>query len=364
MPIEFICSTCGAKLRVPDGTGGKNVACPKCQAVSVIPGATSAATPPNDSPSPKQEHSDSPDWGNGFRNPYSFSESSNPYQAPPDFGREDTQGIVATGEIVPTRVYMGQLLRESWNLFKTHYGMLWLVLLLLIGSGFIIGIGMSPLNIAIVFFQQTAPAIALIIMQIGFAFLQNLLMTIPVAGGFACLLSIARTGGFSFNDFLTGFRKFVPCATYNILIWLISALPFTIVMDLAGILGVIPTGRLGIRATDEMIIVFGILIVATYLWLLFSSLRLGWGLYIIADRNVSSAEAFRISWDISRGNALTIFATMLVLGVIFILIAVVTLLIGVILLAPYYHAFFTACYLLMSGQNFQGRKTAIELTEE
>ncbi|MCL2346925.1 MAG: glycerophosphoryl diester phosphodiesterase membrane domain-containing protein [Planctomycetaceae bacterium] len=242
--------------------------------------------------------------------------------------------------------------------------MLWLILLLLFGSGVAIGICMSPLNIAIVFLQQTAPIFALITMQIGFAFLQNLLLTIPVAGGFACLLSVARTGGFSFNDFLIGFRKFVPCVTYSILLWLISALPFAIIVNLANDLGVTPTGRLGIRATDEMIIVFGILIVISYLWYFFSSVRLGWGLFIIVDRNVSSSEAFRISWDISRGNVLTLFATSLVLMVIFVFIAIVTLLIGAILLAPYYHAFFTVCYLLMSGQNFQGKKTAIQLTEE
>ena len=41
MPIEFRCSVCGKLLRVADGAAGKQAKCPACQAVQLIPGASS-----------------------------------------------------------------------------------------------------------------------------------------------------------------------------------------------------------------------------------------------------------------------------------------------------------------------------------
>lgn len=38
MPIEFSCTKCPAKFRVPDVMAGKKVRCPKCQAIERVPG--------------------------------------------------------------------------------------------------------------------------------------------------------------------------------------------------------------------------------------------------------------------------------------------------------------------------------------
>ena len=48
MPIAVACSTCGAKLRAPDGTVGRTVKCPKCGAGIKVQGmlATVSRTPP------------------------------------------------------------------------------------------------------------------------------------------------------------------------------------------------------------------------------------------------------------------------------------------------------------------------------
>jgi hypothetical protein len=37
MPIEFICSTCGRKLRAPDKAAGRATKCPGCQAAIQVP---------------------------------------------------------------------------------------------------------------------------------------------------------------------------------------------------------------------------------------------------------------------------------------------------------------------------------------
>src|SRR5437660_8766957 len=43
MTIEFRCSQCSQRLRVPDDAAGKNARCPKCQALMMVP--ASAAQP-------------------------------------------------------------------------------------------------------------------------------------------------------------------------------------------------------------------------------------------------------------------------------------------------------------------------------
>lgn len=46
MPIVFSCAQCQEPLRAPDGTEGRQVRCPGCQAIATVPAGTAPAEPP------------------------------------------------------------------------------------------------------------------------------------------------------------------------------------------------------------------------------------------------------------------------------------------------------------------------------
>lgn len=55
MPIRFACSNCGARIRVPDGSGGKKTRCPRCGTALRIPEKSiepPPAAPPAETPTP------------------------------------------------------------------------------------------------------------------------------------------------------------------------------------------------------------------------------------------------------------------------------------------------------------------------
>ncbi|MCC9606642.1 zinc-ribbon domain-containing protein [Blastopirellula sp. JC732] len=102
MPIEFLCSACPKKLRVPDDSAGKKVRCPGCGHLQVIPTPDGAKSEPpsgeirNPAPSPKPAPTPPPPKGpppplptsepNPFADkplpPLAKEAPPNPYQSP------------------------------------------------------------------------------------------------------------------------------------------------------------------------------------------------------------------------------------------------------------------------------------------
>ncbi len=100
MPIEFLCSECSTKLRVPDGTEGKRTQCPTCGHQLTIPGTPpeSQSTSPVDPTVGSPFAAPSPSGTAGYRIPPPAEggpagdappghlpppgTSDNPYQAP------------------------------------------------------------------------------------------------------------------------------------------------------------------------------------------------------------------------------------------------------------------------------------------
>jgi hypothetical protein len=82
MPIEFLCTSCQAKIRTPDNSAGRQARCPKCSAVVTVP---AASMPP---PAPQSGFSAPPA---GFIQPPSShplaggppKPASNPLSGPP-----------------------------------------------------------------------------------------------------------------------------------------------------------------------------------------------------------------------------------------------------------------------------------------
>ncbi|UUO06811.1 hypothetical protein M4951_00520 [Blastopirellula sp. J2-11] len=88
MPIEFLCTACPKKLRVPDNSAGKQVKCPGCGQLQVIPAATDlshappiddfASSTPSDGPNPFADDLDNP-----FQSPGPDASAPSPYAAKP-----------------------------------------------------------------------------------------------------------------------------------------------------------------------------------------------------------------------------------------------------------------------------------------
>lgn len=79
MPIEFRCSQCGKRLRVPDNAAGRQAKCPECANVQGVPGPLPAApaAPAGVETAPLGDSL----WQEALPGP-SFADAGNPYAAP------------------------------------------------------------------------------------------------------------------------------------------------------------------------------------------------------------------------------------------------------------------------------------------
>ena len=128
MPIEFRCSQCGKLLRTLDDTAGKQAKCPSCGSIQAIPMSSQGVAPASgafaplpsglpDSPFAAQPSAPSSPFGNA---PPAV-ETMNPYQSPaaqvPLTFVEGPNGTTYR----PTRIDIGNVLSQSWEVFKANY---------------------------------------------------------------------------------------------------------------------------------------------------------------------------------------------------------------------------------------------------
>jgi hypothetical protein len=111
MPIEFLCSHCGRKLRTPDGSQGKRAVCPNCRQVVEVPLADAAEADPKLSaydPAPQT----SP--------PAGTAPAANPYQAP---SSETTWSEPSLGEQlgIQGELTLGWVFSEAWKLVRGRW---------------------------------------------------------------------------------------------------------------------------------------------------------------------------------------------------------------------------------------------------
>jgi hypothetical protein len=77
--------------------------------------------------------------------------------------------------------------------------------------------------------------------------------------------------------------------------------------------------------------------------------------FFIVDRNVGILESFRLSAEFSKGNKLSTFATMMIVGFLGSIFALCTCYLGFILYLPYMMLVLAMIYLTATGQPHAGQ---------
>jgi len=117
MPIELRCSQCDKLLRVPDDSAGKTAKCPECGGLTSVPDAekgTSAASVPNPFADPTAASAGAVPRLGDPANPYAKA-------APADQPAYQWKSVAA-GDLVHSRVDLGELFHRSWDLFTRQLG--------------------------------------------------------------------------------------------------------------------------------------------------------------------------------------------------------------------------------------------------
>ena len=73
-------------------------------------------------------------------------------------------------------------------------------------------------------------------------------------------------------------------------------------------------------------------------------------LFLIVDRNVAALDSFTLSKEITSGSKLTMFAIVLVAGIVGELLVLATCGLGALAVAPYFALLYPVIYLAMTGQ--------------
>lgn len=279
MTIEFQCPGCEKLLRVPDESAGKQAQCPECGTVSQIPGLEPAA--------PAQVRD------NPFESPMAESPLVS-HQA-------------AAGEIVPTKIDVGEVFGSAWVIFKDRWqtvvGVLLLTWLIMAGamSIFLVMATASGNNEAL----QMVLLIPITILSIYL-----------VIGATKVLLAVTRGQQTSFSDIFTDGKLI---------------LPYFLAMSVAMLI---------IQVGFALLIIPGII-----LGLMFSQVG-----FLIVDRQVGVFESLRLSREITSGNKITLLAVMLLAALGSAVLNAVTCGIAAVVVVPYMLLVGVVAYLKMSGQ--------------
>ena len=227
MPIEFSCSSCGSKLRVPDGSAGKKAKCPTCQTVNVIPGAASnpdgAASMPSplDDPFGLQDEDLLRNTGNqGWEQDWGiddFQETDNPFQAPQDFdGVSRPASLRITGTIRPSKLYLGQTIAETFrNFFSNIVPYLITSVAMILSYAVVYGIMFAGLFLAfpqvLGFEARPVNAIAIwVFMFLAVFFVTMIALGVLGIGFLSCFIDIAKNRESISRFFFQGYKEISP----------------------------------------------------------------------------------------------------------------------------------------------------------
>lgn len=275
MAIEFRCPQCGKLLRTADDTAGKQAKCPACGTAVTIP---AAGTTDQYGVSPATQ----PQGPNAATPP---AMGDNPYASPavpPLSAAPENVG----GDIVPTRIDVGDAFSRTWTIFKGQMGMCIGVAVVawLINAGVQMTMQMA-IEMAAGAARDEVTAVMLAIVAIV---VNTGVSTWIGAGQVHVFLRIARGERPEFSELFSGAR------------WFWKILGSSILFGLMCLVGYV------------LCIVPGVIVA-----LMFSQYRM-----LIIDRNVGVMDSLRMSKTITTGNKLTLFVIGLALFGLAILAAI------------------------------------------
>ncbi len=379
MAIEFRCIQCKKLLKVPDAAAGKKVKCPGCTTVLRIPAAVAAPPPPRVErspevlvplpPRPKHTPQNASDdliplsddliplsddliamsaMGRSLeREPAIASPGrpENPFAAPASTseptGSETRQPIMAgTTELWPTQIEFADIFQRTWAIFSQQWRVcLASVFLSLIAA--ILGFGVLFFGPIIAGFSSNMPALGLLGGAGGYLLGVAFVMWVLV-GTLRTQLAVARGDPanladlFSFGpEGLTMFAAAMVITAINVAVLLVAGLPLAMI------------ARIVATSADQLETALGLPLLA---FLLVSNVLTSYAYLLIVDCKVNAIEAIRLSFEITRGNCLTL-CLIWVVGIVIVLgLSGCVLGLGVFLTVPFAAMLYAVTYLVMIGE--------------
>jgi hypothetical protein len=317
MPIEFRCTKCNKLLRTADDTAGKHAKCPECSEVLVIPAAGMTPPPPAAGGFPPPPPPSGPAGGSPFgaepQPQYQYEpDSGNPYQSPSPFAPMQTP-LAPPGEIRPTIVDLGDVMSRTWELYKQEWGMCLVVILVVMGCNFGVGIVSGIANNIIVAVTRDQGITAIFSM---FTNLVSQVFSVWITiGQTRYFLKVARGQPAEIGEIFSGGPWLLPIIGAGILFGL---------MVFGGTL---------------LLIVPGIILA-----LMFSQFY-----YLIIDRNLGVMDSLSKAKEITNGNKMTLFLMHLVcMGLS--IAGLLAFCVGIFAVIPYITLLQVMVYLSMTGQ--------------
>lgn len=321
--IEFRCQQCGATLRVPAGTEGKQAKCPQCSALMTIPTPPGppgdpfrpAPTPPGpadfSAPPPREGafHQAAPQAGPA-------ADPNNPFQSPHHAGVPYRDYPAATRGFQPSPIEFGRTFDLAWKIFKANMGML--IAAALVGFGISMGLNFVTeiVRIALLGFDNRDPDLAMVAISFLASLANGIIQTFLTLGLIRITLNAARHEPVAFSDLFSQGRYLIPTIVANL------------IFGFAVLIGLV-------------------LLVVPGIWVALA-LCLFW--YMIIDQNAGIVDSLRMSHEAMRGNKLTLLGIGLASFGLMLVIAIPTCFLGMIFLAPFLSVVWTVVYLGATGQ--------------
>jgi hypothetical protein len=273
-------------------------------------------------------------------------EEFNPYAAP----AMHQKTIAATGGGVLTHhiLDMGDVLSGTWRVLNENLGQC--ALAGLVYFAVVIGVSFGGGMLGGIVQAAGGDAIGVLIaVQVINQTISFLVQTWIWLGMAAWSLKMMRTRQAGVNELFAVGPYYLRGLGGGLLIYLI-------VLGAGAVLVGIPVLIAWSTGSQEaMLIAGGVggmvwLVVAMYVFFTYCLYTL-----FIIDRNASVLEAFRLSAEFTRGNRISIFAILLLIGMAGGLFSVCTCYLGFIIYIPYMTLVFAMMYLMATGQYYTGQ---------
>ena len=346
MPIEFDCPQCQNRLRVPDGSEGQTALCPKCSEQIIVPQQSDGEASSNP-PSAGDEATPNP-----FANPPADSSESNPYASPTSTTEIPTEGSQAS--LTSSTISVNQVLTETWNGFTENLGAFLLLGVILLGMYVATSVVTVPISLA---GQSTGDATIMVIAEILGGIISQFLGAFIAAVGFRYTLDVLSGSRSPFERAFKVFPFLLRIFFTNIVVGLLV---------FAGVLVIaLPTVPLFmfLGAREEVLatvaVIVGLAVFALYI-LIFTRLCLP--LLFIIDRGQGVFDSISSSFTYTKGNAIAIFFSMLVIILAGMVLTLVTCGLGLIAVIPLMTTALCIIYRLVTGQPARIPRTAQAVT--
>ena len=243
---------------------------------------------------------------------------------------------------------MSEILTTSTQIFKNNLGNLALMGIILIALSIGSSIASSLLGIIPVVFvgqaNETVAAIATGVLQIAWG---QAFGAFIVAVGLRYTLSVVAGNPNPFEGAFRIWNYFWRVLFAQMLIYLLMIASTLVCALLAAPFVWFEWGNMPDTVSISVIVVLSVVAIVGYFWIY---TRLLITLPLIVDRNNRILEAITNSITYTKGNALAILGSFLVAGILGTIFAIVTCLIGTVLVVPFYMLMTVVIYRLSTGQ--------------